>query len=115
MGKKAAFVAGGVVGYFLATRTGRARVQDALDAARSAWQDPRVQESVSDASQRVGEAARAAWQDPRVRDAVSDLGERAGDFARAKAPDLKDAVSGAARAAADSVRDRADRRPSGDS
>lgn len=111
MGKKAAFIAGGVVGYLLATRTGRARVQDALDAARSAWQDPRVQDTVSDAGQRVGEAARAAWEDPRVRDAVADLGERAGEFARAKAPELKDAVSGAARAAAETLRERSDRRP----
>ena len=114
MGKKAAFVAGGVVGYLLATRTGRARVQDALDAARAAWQDPRIKESVADATQRAGDAARSAWEDPRVRDAVSDLGQRAGDFARAKAPDLKDAVSGAAHAAAETLRSQSDRaRPSG--
>lgn len=109
MGKKAAFVAGGMVGYLLGTRTGRARLQDALDAARAAWLDPRVQESVADATQRAGVAARAAWEDPRVTGAVSDLGQRAGDFARAKAPDVKDAVSGAARAAADRLRSRADR------
>lgn len=109
MGKKTAFVAGGVVGYMLGTRTGRARLQDALDAARDAWQDPRVQESVADAAHRASEAARSAWEDPRVKDAVSDLGKRAGDLARAKAPDVKDAVTGAARAAADTLRAQADR------
>ena len=114
MGKKAAFVAGGVVGYLLATRAGRARVQDALDAARAAWQDPKVQETVTDAAQRAGEAARSALEDPRVRDAVSDLGQRAGDFARAKAPDLTDAVSGAAHAAAETLRNQTGRTaPSG--
>ena len=107
MGKKAAFVAGGVVGYLLGTRTGRARLQDALDAARAAWQDPRVQETVTDAAQRAGDAARTAWEDPRVKEAVSDLGQRAGDFARAKAPEVKDAVTGAARAAAGTLRAQA--------
>ncbi len=109
MGTKTAFVAGGLLGYLLATRTGRARVQDALDAARGAWNDPHVRESVTDATQRVGDAARSAWEDPRVKEAVNDLGQRAGEFARTKAPEVKEAVTGAARAAAENLKAQAER------
>ncbi|MCV2393832.1 hypothetical protein OEB99_05885 [Actinotalea sp. M2MS4P-6] len=53
MRAKAAFVLGGVVGYVLGTRAGREQFERISDQARRVWEDPKVQEAISDATQRA--------------------------------------------------------------
>ncbi|WP_024287957.1 YtxH domain-containing protein [Cellulomonas sp. KRMCY2] len=80
MRAKAAFVIGGAVGYVLGTRAGREQFEKIRLQAKRVWEDPRVQETVSDVEQRAEE------------------------FIREVAPDLKDKVAGAVRSATDAVR-----------
>ncbi|NTW39283.1 MAG: YtxH domain-containing protein [Cellulomonadaceae bacterium] len=84
MRTKAAFLIGGAVGYVLGTRAGREQFE------------------------KIRTQARTAWQDPRVQDAVSDVEQRAAGFVKEKAPELKDLVTGAVRSATDAVRARTD-------
>src|SRR5699024_1501375 len=71
---------GGAVGYVLGTRAGREQFEKIRSSAKNLWEDPRVQET------------------------VSDVEHRASDFVKGKAPELKEKVSGAVRSASDAVR-----------
>jgi hypothetical protein len=77
---KAAFVIGGAVGYVLGTRAGREQFE------------------------KIRATARTLWEDPRVQGTVSGMEERASGFVRDVAPDLKEKVGGAVRSAAGAVR-----------
>ncbi|HEY3437710.1 MAG TPA: YtxH domain-containing protein [Actinotalea sp.] len=77
---KAAFVLGGAVGYVLGTRAGREQFE------------------------KIRSSARTLWENPRVQGTVSDVEQRAAGFVRDVAPELKDKVSGAVRSAASAVR-----------
>lgn len=77
---KAAFLIGGAVGYVLGTRAGREQFE------------------------KIRSSAKSLWEDPRVQDTVSDVEQRATDFVKDKAPDLKDKVTGAVKSATDAVR-----------
>ncbi|WP_166845506.1 hypothetical protein [Isoptericola sp. BMS4] len=54
-----AFVIGAALGYLLGTEKGRSQLDKARGWATETWNDPRVQEKVSDLSSGVGEFARA--------------------------------------------------------
>ena len=69
MRTKAAFVLGGLVGYVLGTRAGREQFE------------------------RITASARRVWEDPRVQDGISDAGHRAGAYVQDKAPDLAEKVA----------------------
>ena len=77
---KAAFVLGGAVGYVLGTRAGREQFE------------------------KIRSSARTVWDNPRVQGTVSDVEQRATGFVRDVAPELKEKVSGAVRSAAGAVR-----------
>ena len=77
---KAAFLIGGAVGYVLGTRAGREQFE------------------------KIRSSAKTLWEDPRVQDTVSDVEQRATEFVKDKAPDLKDKVTGAVKSATDAVR-----------
>ncbi|MCW2757752.1 MAG: hypothetical protein JWO46_1498, partial [Nocardioidaceae bacterium] len=49
MKTKLALLTGATIGYVLGTRDGRQRYQQIKGAARSAWSDPRVQDTVETA------------------------------------------------------------------
>jgi hypothetical protein len=50
MKAKAAFVIGAALGYLFGTDKGRAKLEEAKGWASKTWQDPRVQEKVSEVS-----------------------------------------------------------------
>ncbi len=50
---KAAFVLGGVVGYVIGTRAGREQFDRIAGQAKRVWEDPRVQQGISDATERA--------------------------------------------------------------
>ena len=77
---KAAFVLSGAVGYVLGTRAGREQFE------------------------KIRSTARGVWENPRVQDTVSDVEHRASGFVRDVAPDLKEKVTGAVRSATEAVR-----------
>lgn len=81
---KAAFVVGGLVGYVLGTRAGREKFDKIRLQARRVWEDPRVQDTVADVSQ-------------RAQGLVADV-----------APELKDRVAGAVRTTSSTVRSKVD-------
>lgn len=70
---KAAFVLGGVVGYVLGTRAGREQFD------------------------RIAAQAKRVWDDPRVQQTVTDVGERASTYVQDVAPDLQAKISDALR------------------
>lgn len=70
---KTAFLVGGVIGYVLGTRAGREQFERIAGQARRAWEDPRVQEKVADASQRAASF---------VQDVAPDLKEKVADAVR---------------------------------
>ena len=59
MRSKAAFIVGTGVGYVLGTRAGRQRFEKIKTLSRRAWQDPRVQSTVSELETRVADLAKA--------------------------------------------------------
>ncbi|MBO1750670.1 YtxH domain-containing protein [Actinotalea sp. BY-33] len=77
---KAAFLVGGAVGYVLGTRAGRQQ----FDKIRSKAQE--------------------LWEDPRVQDGISDVEHRASDLVREKGPEIKEKVTGAVKSASEQVR-----------
>ena len=94
---KILFVLGLGVGYVFGTRAGRARYNQMKSAALKVWNDPRVQEQVSVATEFVKENA------PEVASAVSEnvkkISERveamrAGKSADAKTPPVAKPASG---------------------
>lgn len=70
---KTAFLVGGVIGYVLGTRAGREQFERIAGRARRAWEDPRVQEKVADATQRATSF---------VQDVAPDLKEKVADAVR---------------------------------
>lgn len=77
---KAAFLIGGAVGYVLGTRAGREQFEKIRASAQNVWESPKVQETVSEAT----------------------------EFVKDKAPDLKDKVTGAVKQATEAVRGKGD-------
>lgn len=75
MRTKAAFVVGAAVGYVLGTRAGREKFEE------------------------IRAQARKMWEDPRVQDTVSDLEDKAAGTMRTKGPELKDKVTDAVKSA----------------
>ena len=78
MRTKAAILIGGAVGYVLGTRAGREQFEKIRSSAKSLWEDPRVQDTVSEAT----------------------------DFVKDRAPEVKDKVGGAVKSASDAVRSK---------
>ncbi|UFU03274.1 YtxH domain-containing protein [Ruania suaedae] len=58
MNGKIAFVVGAGVGYVLGTRAGREQYARIKEATKNAWQNPKVQEQVNAAEERVGSVMR---------------------------------------------------------
>lgn len=77
---KAAFLIGGAVGYVLGTRAGREQFEKIRASAQHVWESPKVQDTVSEAT----------------------------EFVKEKAPDLKDKVTGAVKQATEAVRGKGD-------
>jgi hypothetical protein len=80
MRAKAAFIVGTGLGYVLGARAGRQRFE------------------------KIAALSRRAWQDPRVQATVSDLEAKAADLAKSEAAALKDKVAGTVKSAVGSVR-----------
>jgi hypothetical protein len=80
MRSKAAFIVGTGLGYVLGARAGRQRFE------------------------KIATLSRRAWQDPRVQATVSDLEAKAADLAKTEAAALKDKVAGTVKAKVASAR-----------
>ncbi|UFU06849.1 YtxH domain-containing protein [Ruania halotolerans] len=74
MNGKVAFVVGAAIGYVLGTQAGREQYERIKDATQNAWQNPKVQEKVSAAEERVGSVIReqGAQMTDRVASVVKD-------------------------------------------
>lgn len=82
MRTKAAFLIGGAVGYVLGTRAGREQFEKIRVQAQKVWENPQVQET------------------------VSDVEHRASELVRDKAPVVKEKVTGAVKSASDTVKSK---------
>ena len=82
MRTKAAFLIGGAVGYVLGTRAGREQFE------------------------KIRTQAQKVWEDPRVQDTVSDVEHRASAIVKEKGPEIREKVTEAVRSATDTVRNR---------
>ncbi len=82
MRAKAAFLIGGALGYVLGTRAGR----EQFDKLRS--------------------GAQKLWEDPRVQDKVSDVEHRATSLVKDKGPEIREKVTEAVRSATETVRSK---------
>ena len=71
---------GGLIGYALGTRSGREQIDRIAARARDAWEDPRVQEKVADASHRA--SAYVQEMAPEIKDRVGDAVRQASDQLR---------------------------------
>jgi hypothetical protein len=82
MRAKAAFLIGGAVGYVLGTRAGREQFEKLRDQARTLWDDPRVQSTVSDVEQRATTLIKE--RGPELKDKVTDAVKSATETVRAR-------------------------------
>lgn len=78
MRAKAAFLIGGALGYVLGTRAGREQFEKLRSQAQKLWEDPRVQDKVSDVEHLVKEAG------PEIKEKVSGAVRSATEAARSK-------------------------------
>ena len=84
MRSKLMFLAGAAVGYVLGTRDGRGRYEQMKSQADALWNDPRVQEKVTQAGQAVKDKA------PEVQAKVAEATGQATEAAKAKVGEATD-------------------------
>ena len=53
MGKKSAFVLGGIVGFAVAVSLGKDRLEQLAERAQELWDDPRIQDTLADLEKKV--------------------------------------------------------------
>ena len=53
MGKKSAFLLGGIVGFAVAASLGKDRLEQLTERAQELWDDPRVRETLADLEKKV--------------------------------------------------------------
>ena len=53
MGKKSAFLLGGLVGFAVAVSLGKDRLEHLAERAQELWDDPRVQDTIADLEKKV--------------------------------------------------------------
>jgi hypothetical protein len=79
---KLLLLAGAAVGYVFGTRAGRERYEEIKARATKAWNDPRVQEKVTEAEHFVNDTAKHKL--PEVQERLSETARGAMDKAKAK-------------------------------
>ncbi len=82
MRMKAAFLIGGAVGYVLGTRAGREQFEKIRVQAKKLWEDPRVQEGLSDVEHRAEDLIRE--KGPEIKEKVSEAYQSASEAVRSK-------------------------------
>ena len=53
MGKKSAFLLGGIVGFAVAASLGKDRLEHLAERAQELWDDPRLQDTIADLEKKV--------------------------------------------------------------
>lgn len=79
---KLLLLAGAAVGYVFGTRAGRERYEEIKQRATKAWNDPRVQEKVTEAEHFVNDTAKQKL--PEMQERLSESARGAMDKAKSK-------------------------------
>lgn len=85
---KLLLLAGAAAGYVLGTRAGRERYEQIRASVTKAWNDPNVQQKVSEAEDVVREKS------PEVKAKVADATHQAGESAKSAAQSASERVGG---------------------